>query len=813
MKKRTKSLLAAFCTMALCGCLVAGSTYALFTSDASVNISVTSGKVNITSNVVNGSVKTYSATTTVNDSPITVSGDLGNYAGSYYYGRTNDDNANGGNFKNGGSAELTTDVTTGESTVTLKNITPGDKVEFDINVVNNSNVAILYRTAFSSEEKNNGDNVLMNALKLSVNENTASAVDTTSSDSSSSYNLDFSGYVKYVTEWEDWAVPQTNSDKNVSLHAVIELPLETGNEYMNKSIDIQISFEAVQANAYVGLNTPSMTTAPVVVKTDKDDAFFGENSKVSVSIPDGVTTNDNSAPKVTIESSDYKLGNTISLSNSSSYVSYEISSNFTQTSNSQYVSVAISDVENEITAVYHNGNIMATSEAQDKEDGYGNGYFVYDATTKTLTIYTKSFSPFTIEYKYAGGLGTESSPYLVSTVKQLQNLENGTTSSKKYYTLANDINFESSDIIDTAVNDYSQTLHFYMPKYISNIVLNGNDKAINFVENNSLLTYGINSARNCEFTNLNVDNINVAFVLCGRNITMDTVIIDGEINYNCNNWCSFVQCLYEGTSYFKNCTNEADIQGRGGDNGYNSIFVANPMGQQTIYFENCVNNGKMVSGRASMFVANKYDGAATLYIKNCVNNGSIRATYIGSNYNHSDFIAIGESYCNVKVWNNDSNTYETKSITDKYLSNIYQGPEDNITITKNSDNTFTFTSSTLENAAKYTVSVGLYTYVTNGTLLYYVSEDIEASQADSYTTQLKLLGFVDKQWVESNEGSVESGTIAGNVTYTKDGTTYYLVNNDLSNVNGVAKAASIVVVCVYDSNGKLLSSVNYNING
>ena len=49
MKRRI--LLSAIITIALCICLITGATYAIFTSESTVNIAVTSGKVDVVATV------------------------------------------------------------------------------------------------------------------------------------------------------------------------------------------------------------------------------------------------------------------------------------------------------------------------------------------------------------------------------------------------------------------------------------------------------------------------------------------------------------------------------------------------------------------------------------------------------------------------------------------------------------------------------------------------------------------------------------------------------------------------------------------
>ena len=59
MKNKKKILLSSVMVIALCLSLIAGSTFALFTSESKVNIAVTSGKVDVKASITDLSV--YSA--------------------------------------------------------------------------------------------------------------------------------------------------------------------------------------------------------------------------------------------------------------------------------------------------------------------------------------------------------------------------------------------------------------------------------------------------------------------------------------------------------------------------------------------------------------------------------------------------------------------------------------------------------------------------------------------------------------------------------------------------------------------------------
>lgn len=95
---KRKTLISSILTIALCLSLIAGSTYALFTSQDEVNIAVTSGKVSVEAVILNNTLTTSSL-----------------------------DVAQNQGFANGGTA-LFTD--SDNQKLELTNMTPGDKVEF-----------------------------------------------------------------------------------------------------------------------------------------------------------------------------------------------------------------------------------------------------------------------------------------------------------------------------------------------------------------------------------------------------------------------------------------------------------------------------------------------------------------------------------------------------------------------------------------------------------------------------------------------------------------------------------------------------------
>ncbi len=189
MKKKT--IVSSLLTIVLCLSLIAGSTYALFTSEDEVNIAITSGEVSIVATILDG-MKTYSL----------------------------DEEQAPGAFANGGKATFT--VENDEKLLNLEKMTPGDKVAFTIQITNNSNVIVKYRVTWDME----GD--LAEALKVTVDDKTFEAG---------------------TSAWETWPIPASENDKVETIDVVIELPADTGNEYQEKLAKITFTVEAIQGNA------------------------------------------------------------------------------------------------------------------------------------------------------------------------------------------------------------------------------------------------------------------------------------------------------------------------------------------------------------------------------------------------------------------------------------------------------------------------------------------------------------------------------------------------------------------------------------
>ena len=195
MKK--KVLLSSITTIALCMSLIAGSTFALFTSQSQVNVAVTSGNVDVVASV-DGEIRYTSSLGTV----LPQSG-----------------------------ATLAED----SNTITISNMVPGDTATFNIRITNNSTVNVKYRTRFV--QQNGADSELLKALKIQV-ENVTEDVPA----------------VAMLSE-EDNSVVTPNGtlepgSEDMLLKVTITMPEEVAAEkYEGVTCALTYIVEAVQANA------------------------------------------------------------------------------------------------------------------------------------------------------------------------------------------------------------------------------------------------------------------------------------------------------------------------------------------------------------------------------------------------------------------------------------------------------------------------------------------------------------------------------------------------------------------------------------
>lgn len=234
MKK--KIIISSVATIVICLSLILGSTYALFTDTANINIAATSAKVDIEAHIDQNSLKVYSL-----DVLQTAT------------------NAEGKNlFENGGTAAFDT-----EGNLVLDLVAPGDKVEFDIALDNESNIAIKYNVRMIVEydatgltqEKKDATEAFMAALvaKATINGTTYDITGTACE----------TGFILVNQNADFDAIPVT-----------VELPWQTGNEAQDSAtVTVKFVIEVIQGNGedlYLNGETETGTETEIETETETE---------------------------------------------------------------------------------------------------------------------------------------------------------------------------------------------------------------------------------------------------------------------------------------------------------------------------------------------------------------------------------------------------------------------------------------------------------------------------------------------------------------------------------------------------------------
>ncbi len=215
--KKSKIIIPALLSILACGSVIAGSTYALFTSESSVNVAISSGKVDIKA-VIDGSITKKHQ-------------EWDSTKGKYE------------EVDNLLSGECTLDEE--KQNLKLTNIAPGDKVSFKIKVENNSTINIKYRTVIKSLE----DTGLFDGLKITIN------------------NEEYDG-IALRSVYKNYESKEGSEEINVT----IEMPLDAGNYYQNKSCTLSYAVEAIQANSNDGVYYVNPSNAQATLDKIKDEA-------------------------------------------------------------------------------------------------------------------------------------------------------------------------------------------------------------------------------------------------------------------------------------------------------------------------------------------------------------------------------------------------------------------------------------------------------------------------------------------------------------------------------------------------------------
>ena len=290
MKK--KVLLSSVLVIAICLCLIAGSTFALFTSEKELDVEITSGNVTIDASINN--FELWSVTPDASGAVVDENGATYSYVDPETQGKAANEFLVGGTGTNSG--EL----------IELDRIVPGDKVSFTVDTTNTSDVVIWIRYTV----KVVNPTILASGMVLSVN------------------GTEYTGVASYTSAW-------TRLDAGAAYSPVafeLGLPVFAGNEYQGSDVKYIINVEAVQGNASVDtytdpiiVATSNATVDPIAYTIDELQAFVnsavdGDVINVGCDIAGDLVVTQIANRNITINGNGYEFAGTITVDGKSATI-------------------------------------------------------------------------------------------------------------------------------------------------------------------------------------------------------------------------------------------------------------------------------------------------------------------------------------------------------------------------------------------------------------------------------------------------------------------------------------------------------------
>ena len=287
MKK--KVLLSSIATIALCFCLIAGSTFALFTSTSDFEITVTSGDVEIEATAGISGVFSAAGTDGAAADKYLRDEENNNYLHvAQNLVRDDEGKVVKGIFSNGGEAYID------GANLVINRITPGDRVDVDINVRNKSNVAISYRYKIAAT-----DTMLAQGMVVTVD------------------GKSYEALKSWTSEWFTLDAPRGIAEQIAAADAKtisVELPVFATSEYENGKVQYTVTVEAVQNNAVTrneesvvvyamvgAINTALANGGEVILDTNFNSPLtIDETANATLNL-DGKALNDNVVNKGYVE--------------------------------------------------------------------------------------------------------------------------------------------------------------------------------------------------------------------------------------------------------------------------------------------------------------------------------------------------------------------------------------------------------------------------------------------------------------------------------------------------------------------------------
>lgn len=399
--------------------------------------------------------------------------------------------------------------------------------------------------------------------------------------------------------------------------------------------------------------------------------------------------------------------------------------------------------------------------------------------------------------QFEGGFGTETSPYLVKTSEQFDQIyemyKNGNVG-LKYFALLDNIdvgNLKKWD--DACENTYS-------------VVLNGNGYTLSATPYaQAAPLFGI--ATNCVFTDLKLTTANdLGWSLCWQltNVdfnNVDVVYPENVVTFNYG--FSAYSCNVRGNINFIDCDIKANVKI---DSKYAGLFIGNYIqGDTNCKFVNCTFDGEFRGPQVSMFIGNTNNGnkySHTFVIENCSNYGNIVGT-VSATY----FSTEGGVNCYEKDEANATLQGVTKQSGKLFLSALENGA---VTLTVGENNEYILNSN-LASTYKYKVSLvsGISLYQ-NGELVgsSYVMIDKTFTSASNLATGMYKANVISDNLVDEKQtyGNDVDSMNGRHYVYDSALNRYIIETND-GTYDGKVNGKLSALVYVYDASGVLVGTV------
>lgn len=398
--------------------------------------------------------------------------------------------------------------------------------------------------------------------------------------------------------------------------------------------------------------------------------------------------------------------------------------------------------------------------------------------------------------QFEGGFGTETSPYLVKTSEQFDQIyemyKNGNVG-LKYFALLDNIDVGDLKKWDVACeNTYS-------------VALNGNGYTLSATPYaQAAPLFGI--ATNCVFTDLKLTTANdLGWSLCWQltNVdfnNVDVVYPENVVTFNYG--FSAYSCTVRGNINFIDCDIKANVKI---DSKYAGLFIGNYIqGDTNCKFVNCTFDGEFRGPQVSMFIGNTNNAdkcAHTFIVENCSNYGSIVGT-ISSTY----FATNGGSKYEAEEANATLQGV-TKGNGKLSVSALENGA---VTLTVGENNEYILNSN-LASTYKYKVSLvsGISLYE-NGELVgsSYVMIDKTFTSASNLATGMYKANVISDNLVDEKQtyGNDVDSMNGRHYVYDSALNRYIIETND-GTYDGKVNGKLSALVYVYDASGVLVGTV------